>query len=158
ALDRRHLHVSNLRLLVAGVGAVLVWLGVIHRTIDPRWSIGAGAVFAVLVIIHVRVLGRLDRARRAEAWYLRGLERLAGRWSGRGRGGARFLAGHPYARDLDLFGAGSVFELLNTAATEAGEETLAGWLRAGAPIVEVRARQHAVDELRTKVDFREALA
>jgi DNA mismatch repair ATPase MutS len=48
--------------------------------------------------------------------------------------------------------------LLDTARTEAGEETLAGWLRRGAPVDEVRARQAAVDELRPMIDFREELS
>jgi hypothetical protein len=158
ALDRRHLQLSNGRLLVAAVGAVLVWLAYFRASIDPWWPVAAGFVFAALVVVHARLLVRLERARRAASWYVRGLNRLAGEWSGRGRGGARFVDDHPYARDLDLFGTGSVFELLNTATTEAGEQTLAAWLRAGAPVVEVRARQQAVDELRSKIDFREALA
>ena len=45
---------------------------------------------------------------------------------------------HPYARDLDLFGRASVFELLCTARTRAGEETLAQWLLAPASPDEVR--------------------
>src|SRR5204863_8755441 len=76
--------------------------------------------------------------------------------------GVEILDGHPYARDLDLFGRASLFEPLDTGRTEAGEETLAGWLRAAplpsAAIDEVRARQEAVDEFRPMVDFREELS
>src|SRR5207249_8670748 len=57
-----------------------------------------------------------------------------------------------------LFGPASLFQLLNTARTQAGEDTLASWLSAGADIAEVRARQGAVSELSSKVDFREDLA
>ena len=74
------------------------------------------------------------------------------------RDGAPFLEGHPYARDLDLFGPASLFELLNTTRTEIGELTLADWLRAPAPLPEVRARQAAVDELRPMLDFKEDVA
>jgi hypothetical protein len=158
ALDRRHLRLSNSRLALAAVGAVVLWLAFIRTSISPWWPVAAGLGFVALVIVHARLLTRLDRARRAEAWYLRGLDRLAGRWIGRGRGGARFVVDHPYARDLDLFGRGSLFELMNTATTEAGEETLAEWLRRGAAIAEVRARQQAVGELRSAIDFREDLS
>ena len=158
ALDRRHLELSNGRLLVAAIGAVFIWLAFFRASIDPWWPVAAGFGFAALVVVHARLLVRLERAQRAVVWYVRGLDRLAGKWSGRGRGGARFAGDHPYARDLDLFGTGSLFELLNTATTEAGEQTLADWLREGAPVVEVRARQQAVDELRSKIDFREDLA
>ena len=86
------------------------------------------------------------------------LARLDGQWPGTGSGGERFAADHPYARDLDLFGNGSLFQLLSTARTEAGEATLAGWLSAPADPEEVRARQAAVEELRPRLDFREDLA
>ena len=84
--------------------------------------------------------------------------RLSGRWQGAGRNGEHFLTNHSYARDLDLYGHASLFELLNTARTEAGEGTLAGWLGNGATLDEVLARQIAVEELRPKLDFREDLS
>ena len=65
---------------------------------------------------------------------------------------------HPCARDLDLFGRGSIFELLCTARTRAGEETLARWLLAPAPPDEIRARQAAAIELSDRVGFREKLS
>ena len=86
------------------------------------------------------------------------MARLDATWAGAGPDGARFLDAHPFARDLDLFGPASLFQLLDTARTQVGEDTLAAWLRAGAEIEEVRARQAAVAELAPKVDFREDLA
>ena len=81
-------------------------------------------------------------------------------WAGAGADGARFLDDHPYARDLDLFGRGSLFQLLNTARTEAGEETLADWFKRGAGRSTKSARgRPAVDELQARqLDFREDLA
>ena len=157
-LDRRHLLVSNARLIVAAIGAVLLWQAFVRARVSPWWPVADGLVFAALAIYHAILLQRIERARRAEAVYLRGLDRLADRWMGAGRDGARFLEGHPYARDLDLFGRASLFERLNTARTEAGELTLAEWLRAGAPAGEVRARQASVEELRPRLDFREDVA
>jgi len=157
-LDRTHLRLSNSRLAVAGVGAVALWMAFVRPTIAPAWPVIAWLAFGALAVIHARLLQRVERARSAERVYLRGLDRLAGRWSGTGRDGVEFLGDHPYARDLDLFGRGSLFELLNTARTEVGEATLADWLRAPARIEEVRVRQTAVDELRPLVDFREDLA
>jgi MutS domain V len=158
ALDRRHLRMSNGRLLIAALLALALWFTVIHARISPWWPVGAGVAFAALAILHARLLERIERARGAERVYLRGLERLNGRWAGTGRDGAHFIGDHPYARDLDLFGRASLFELLNTARTEAGEATLAAWLSAGAPIDDVLARQQAVDELSRNVDLREDLA
>ena len=158
--ERTHLLVSNLRLAVAAFAALVGWLTV-NGGMSAAWLFVPALGFVVLLVVHARVLNHLERARRARALYARGVDRLDGRWAGTGRSGARFLEGHLYARDLDLFGRASLFELLDTARTEAGEDTLAGWLRASAPpvaIEEVRARQAAVDELRPMVDFREELS
>ena len=84
---------------------------------------------------------------------------MDGRWAGSGEPGDRYLdPAHPYARDLDLFGPGSLFELLSTARTHIGEDTLARWLLVPAGPAAARARQQAVDELRPRVDLREDLA
>lgn len=156
--ERTHLFVSNLRLAAAVIAAVLAWLGFIRNAISPGWALIPALSFLILLVIHARVLNRNDRAARARRFYERGLDRLEGRWSGHGPDGARFLDGHPYARDLDLFGPGSLFQLLDTARTESGEETLADWLREPAALEVVSARQAAVSELRERLDFREDLA
>lgn len=157
-LDRTHLLLSNSRLVVAGAGAVSLWMAAVRASISGAWPVIAWLTFGVLAVVHARLLQRAERARAAERVYLRGLDRLNDRWAGTGRDGAEFLGDHPYARDLDLFGPASLFELLNTARTEIGEATLADWLRATAPPGEVRARQAAVDELRPLLDFREDVA
>ena len=157
-LDRTHLLISNGRLLMAAAGAVLLWQAFVRARISPWWPVAAWVVFAAVAVSHALLLQRRDRARRAEAVYTRGIDRLADRWAGAGRDGARFLEEHPYARDLDLFGRASLFERLNTARTEAGEVTLAEWLHAGAPAEDVRARQGSVQELRERLDFREDVA
>jgi hypothetical protein len=158
ALDTAHLRVSNLRLGIAAAVAVACWLAFGRNAISPLWIAAPTAAFVALMVLHARVLERRERAQRAERWYARGLDRVNGSWPGKSRHGSRFLEDHPYARDLDLFGRGSLFELLNTASTEAGEETLADWLRAPAAILEIRDRQAAAAELRDKVEFRENLS
>src|SRR5262249_41372665 len=129
-----------------------------RAALSPWWILLVLIVFAVVAAAHAKLLERTERVRRAERLYVRALERIAGRWAGTGRDGAAFSAGHSYAHDLDLFGRASLFELLNTARTEAGEATLAAWLSNGAHADEVRDRQAAVDELRPLLDLREQLA
>ena len=157
-LDRVNLHISHGRLVLGVAGAVLLWLAFVSFSISPAWPIGVWLGFGALAVVHARQLQRHDRARGAERVYLRGFDRLNGTWAGTGRDGMIFLEDHPYARDLDLFGTGSLFELLNTTRTEIGEATLADWLRGPAALPEVRARHAAVDELRTMLDFREDVA
>jgi hypothetical protein len=116
------------------------------------------AAFLFLAVVQEKIIRRLRFRARAIAFYLRGLARLEDRWAGTGETGERFLNPlHPYARDLDLFGPGSLFDLLCTARTRAGEQTLAAWLLTGAPVDEVLQRQQAVRDLEGRVGFREML-
>ena len=117
------------------------------------------ASFAVLAILHEKALRSLRYRARSITFFERGLARLNDRWHSTGETGDRFLdLEHPYARDLDLFGKASLFELLCTARTRAGEETLARWLLTTASIDEALARQAAVLDLKERVDFREKLS
>ncbi|TAK11059.1 MAG: DNA mismatch repair protein MutS [Acidobacteria bacterium] len=154
---RRHERLANLRLAVAGIAVALVWLVSSGRA-SAQWFGLPLLLFLVLVVLHDRVLKRTERSRRARRIYERGLARLDGTWASSGADGARFVERADFAADLDLFGAGSLFQLINTARTEVGEEVIAEWLTNGAPIDEVIARQAAVDELRPMIEFREALA
>jgi MutS domain V len=116
------------------------------------------AAFIVLAVLHGQLIRRVTACSRAISFYEQGMARLDGSWVGNGVTGERFLSpSHPCARDLDLFGRASVFELLCTARTRAGEEALARWLLAPAPPDEVRARQAAAIELSGRLDFRESL-
>jgi hypothetical protein len=113
------------------------------------------AAFGALLFAHARVIPARQRADRAVQYYERGLARMQDRWAGQGASGERFAdPAHPYSGDLDLFGRGSLFELMCTARTRAGEDTLAAWLCTPAPPPEVGARQAAVAELRPRLDLR----
>ncbi len=115
-------------------------------------------VFVVLAIVHERVLRAIQSLKAIIAYYERGLARLEDRWAGSGEQGMRFLdVVHPYARDLDIFGKGSLFELLCIVSTRMGEETLALWLLEAAPLDEIDARQAAIRELMGGTAFREQL-
>ena len=156
--ERTHLRLSNLRLLVAGAAIVIAWMSLARQLISPAWLLAAGVAFTALVVMHARVLQRIERAQRACRLYERGIQRIDGTWAGSGPDGSRFLTDHSYARDLDLFGPASLFQLLDTARTEAGEETLAAWIHSPAPLEELRLRHPAVAELARDVDYRETLA
>jgi hypothetical protein len=155
--ERVHLLVSNLRLVAAAIGALVAWLAFGRQALSPMWLLVAFAAFLALVLVHARVLQRNERAVRARGLYRRGLDRIDDRWMHGGADGARFMEGHPYARDVDLFGPASLFQLVNTARTEAGEDRLAQWLGQSAAAGEVRERQAGVAELAPQVDFREQL-
>ena len=126
----------------------------------PAWCLAVPvAAYVGLAAWHDRVLHAADCATRAIRFYGDGIARLEDRWEGTGETGVRFLDEHHlYARDLDVFGPGSLFQLLSRARTHLGEELLARWLTNPAPLTAVRLRQEAIAELRDQLDFREALA
>lgn len=154
ALERR---IANLRLaLFVGAGLAL-WLAR-GRLSAPVLLAGFGAPFAALVIFHGRLKARLARARRGEAFYRDALDRLDDRFAGRGVPGEEWAdPEHPYATHLDVFGEGSLYELLCGARTAGGRETLAHWLLEPAAATEIAARQVAVRELAGHLDLREDL-
>ena len=125
--ERRHLLISNLRLAIFAAAALIAWLAFARGALSPAVLVAPAVLFVILLVVHARVLNANDRALRARRYYERGLSRIGGTWTGTGADGARFLDHHPYAHDLDLLGPGSLFQLIDTARTEAGEETLAGW-------------------------------
>jgi hypothetical protein len=112
-----------------------------------------------LAIVQNMVLRGWRRASKAAAYYERGLARLENRWIGRGADGRAYIdQTHLYAEDLDVFGRGSLFQLLCTAQTRMGQDTLAAWLTAPADLATVRVRQRLVRDLAQSLDLRESLA
>lgn len=162
--DKLHIRYGNVRLLLAVVIAALAWCALRLHLISPWWLTVPVAAFAVVAVYHARVLRARGCALRVVEVYQRGLARIEDRWMGGGQQGERFRglghgdSGHIYAADLDVFGVGSLFELLSTARTRMGENALAAWLLSPAPVEEILGRQGAVAELRGNLDLREDLA
>jgi len=146
-------------LFLLGISVVsAVWI-LASRISAIYWVLLPLAFLVFFAITHERVIRTIRMNARRIVFYERGLARLANKWMGSGETGDRFSdPSHPYARDLDIFGTGSLFELLCTARTRAGEETLAQWLLFPAPPDEVRLRNDSVAELRERVVLREDLA
>jgi hypothetical protein len=158
-LNVRHRMFCYAKLAVAGLALALVGIALARSAAIILWVMVPVAGFSLLVVLHDRLLKTMERVRRAAGFFENGLTRLDGNWPGTGDSGDRYLnPEHPYALDLDLFGKGSLFELLCTARTQLGQDTLAAWLKAPAPRADVGARQQAVEELRNRVDLREELA
>ena len=142
-------------ILFAAVGGAALGPG----WISAWWLLAPLAPLAAMAFLHPARDRALRRAARGAAYYDRGLARLENRWPGAGSAGGRHRpAEHLYAEDLDLFGKGSLFDLLSTARTLTGERTLAGWLLTPGTAADVRERQRSVDDMRTRIDLREDMA
>jgi len=168
--------VGRLRLVTGLVFVAVFWLAAELHLISGWWIFLPIGAFVALVARHerIRTLGR--QTQRAAAFYERGLARIEDRWISveafYDRLGSRtetpravtdrpyseFDPAHPYALDLDIFGKGSLFELLSQARTRSGERALAAWLMGPASPSAIIDRQQAIDELRTNLDLREDLS
>lgn len=150
ALRLRERRVSLLRLvLIAAAIAIAFWKAPV--------ALAPIAIFVVLVIVHERIIRARKRAENGAAFYERGLGRIDGTWQGKGDAGTDFVDDHhPYAGDFDLFGRGSLFELISISVTSAGRARLGQWLKEpSGDAGEIASRQAAVLELRENMALRE---
>jgi len=71
--------------------------------------------------------------------------------------GAEFIDhDHPYSFDLDIFGAGSMFQYLNRTSTFHGKMKLSGWLsKVNTNADEVIHKQNVIKELASRVELRQ---
>jgi hypothetical protein len=158
-LEARHEQLANVRLLLAGVAAFMAFAAFYWEWFSAAWLWLPAAAFVVLAIYHNSVAAQRDLALRTVNFFARGLARIEDRWQGSGQSATRFAdPHHVYAADLDLFGTGSLFELLSLARTRMGEDELARWLCAPSALEEIHVRHACIVDLRERIDLREHLA
>ena len=157
--EKLHRRFGNLRLLVVTATLIAAWFSLHNDAFSPWWLLTGPALFLAIAILHARVLRKRACAERAVDFYRKGLARIEDRWMGTGQTGDR-IDTHTslYATDLDLFGLGSLFELLSLARTRMGEDTLASWLLTPSPIAEIKQRHAAISELCPRLHLREDVA
>jgi hypothetical protein len=129
----------------------------------PWWAWVLAALFAVAFIVLVVWHARLDRAERRVAagiaFHHWALERIAGRFHDYPWRGDRFVSEtHPYGSDLGIFGESSLFQLVDTTRTRAGEDCLGQWLAQASDPAVVLARQEAARDLAARPALLEKLA
>jgi hypothetical protein len=159
AKNRLHIRVGNLKIAIAAAGFVLALPALEKTWFSAYWLLLPAALYATLAVFHEFILRARSRAETAASFYRKGIARIEDRWEGSGQTGEQFRdAKHVYAEDLDLFGPGSLFELLSTARLPMGANKLADWLRAPSPIAAIHERQKILAELRDNLGLREDLA
>jgi hypothetical protein len=158
-LEATNNRIGTVRLLLGIAFLIAAGFSLFASAFSPAWLLVPVLVFGYFVLYHARVRRRLSRAQRGVDFYRVGLARIEDRWMGTSERGERFADPHHiYSADLDLFGAAGLFELLCSARTRMGEDTLARWLLAPAKREEIDARQEAIAEIRARLDLREELA
>jgi len=116
------------------------------------------ALFITVAAYHNRVETRIHRLRQWKQIKLVHLARIALDWAAISPRTAETPKSHPYAIDLDLFGAHSLTHLLDTSVSDHGRERLHGWLLRQPPNhSEWQTRQKLVKELTCRPLFRDRL-
>ena len=162
-LRKRDDRAVHFRTAIFGLGLACAW------AVLGSWQLSAAVLvvpvglFIAAVLVHESVRRRERTAAQNVNYYERCVRRLDGAWAGTGPDGLGFsVPQHPYAADLDIFGTGSLFQLVGSPVTPAGAACLAEWLAphsdALAALDTVATRQQAVASLRDQLDLRERLA
>jgi hypothetical protein len=136
--------------LVAAFGAGKDWAG---------WAVVPCVIgFVASVIWHGRVIAAWETALRW--WYVNehGRLRVGSQWrSLPDRGDGLVPITHPYAADLDLFGASSLFQRINVAHTRFGQQLLARWLCEPGALASAQQRQDIARKLASDLELRQEL-
>lgn len=147
--------IGNLR-LIAIVLAIYTGYQVIEY--GRRGVVVVGTIiffiaFIMLVYKHSQIKERLSYSRGLIKINERYLARLQGDWVNFEDTGEEYLeASHPYALDLDIVGAKSLFQMINTTGTWYGRTALAKCLLGPLKdLQEIMSRQQAIKELGNKL-------
>jgi hypothetical protein len=139
-----HHRLRTFLIVFAGAGSVIAYESLALHLLPPFWILLPTAMLLYIVQLLTKNARTHSQLQRIVSFYELGVARLHHRWQGRGTSGTEFLPkNHAYAADLDLFGTGSLFELLCTARTGIGRAMLAGWLLHTAECSGVTERQLA---------------
>jgi hypothetical protein len=159
AISVRWNQIANLRLALAAAVAIAGFWWI--RTGVDTTGLLAGAIalaFIGSLVWHRRVGARRHDLVTRVILRSQAIARLNRDWGTlQDPPAAEIPIDHPYARDLDLVGHGSLQGLIDTTQTPAGNRTLLAWLADGAPTAEIRERQQIARELVDSGEWREDL-
>ena len=147
--------ISFLRLFVFVTG---ILLAIFTYRITPWLTAITAILFSSIFLILVRTFLKLSEHKN----FLHNLitvnneelMRLAGNIRDFDQGTEFLQSDHSNAADLDIFGHGSLFQIINRTSTNQGKIKLAGWLLSGTDENEIRSRQGATAELKEKTEWR----
>src|ERR1039457_5308413 len=94
--QQRHRRLGHGKLAMAACAVALVWLALAQGTFSILWVLVPIAGFVALVVIHEKLIKKLERLKRAARFFEKALGRLDGNWAGTGEAGDRYSeAAHP---------------------------------------------------------------
>ena len=154
-LDRKIGWLSMVRLLTFAVAMAALIYAIVSR-FPPAYGLMAVGLlaFAAAATVQNRHIGRRKVLRTCRQMYESELKGLQGDYSDFEGCENAVPPSHPYAFDLDVFGAGSLFQCINRTATPLAQETLCKWF--AHPYhhrQEIEMRQAAIRELSKSTRF-----
>ncbi|MCX7389373.1 MAG: hypothetical protein NTX48_22150 [Planctomycetales bacterium] len=159
-LVRRDQRFVRLRvaIFVLAVGLTILCLGE-PEFVSWWWITIPAGLFCGLLPFHQACLKRLKHAMAVRAFHASRLRRLDREFGSDVSDGADFAHDlHPWTQDLDVFGPGSLFQLLNECRTQPGRRKLAEWLQNVCDGDTIRLRQARAQGLKHELVLRESLA
>lgn len=112
-------------------------------------------IFGFLVTRHNKVIYEHDDCRNHVKINKQEVQRLKGDFQTLEEGKEFLNEKHFYARDMDIFGRNSLYQLLNRTNTPSGKSILASWLLHRADRSAIIQRQEAVKEISPEIDWRQ---
>ncbi|MFO7825337.1 MAG: DNA mismatch repair protein [Cyclobacterium sp.] len=157
----KSLELARNRILLLSIGRLILFflMGIVLVVgiAETHWIV---LTFIPLSILFVWLILQFNHQKDVEAFYL-AVDEMAGVSQKRRErdlseldSGSTFVdASHPFSSDLDLFGAHSLYQLINHTVSKGGSKKLAQWMRyALAPELAVK-KQEALMELSKKGKF-----
>lgn len=117
-------------------------------------------IFLILLFYHNNILEYKQKKDILIEINKKGIKRLEGKFNEFEDEGEEFIDhNHPFISDLDVFGNNSIFQYINTTATNGGQMLLADLLKLKIKFSkkEIKLRQEAIKELSEKLEYRQNL-
>lgn len=145
-------------IFVMAVGLAILCLGE-PEYVSWWWISLPALLFVSLLPFHQTCIKRLKLAQAVSGFHASRLRRLDREFSTDVSNGSEFASDlHPWTQDLDVFGPGSLFQLLNECRTQPGRRKLAEWLQTISDGDTIRLRQARAQGLKNELALRESLA
>jgi len=157
ALDKQYNLYSTVRVVLFLVAIIaFVYLANVRSGLGVALvAAGFPLVFGIVVNKHNRIARLRNKSKHLKAVNEAELLRLTGNIQSLEDGIEYLQPKHPYAKDMDVFGRNSLYQLINRANTPSGKETVAYWLSGHTSRPEIIERQQAVTELTDQLDWRQ---
>jgi hypothetical protein len=145
---------SMLRLGVFLAVVIIIYYGRNNSSIIAITAIVGMAIFLFLIARYTDIKNKRNYFIKLVQLNKLELDVLKGDFSKLDRGEEFVFEEHHFNQDIDLFGAGSIFQSINRTGTVAGKEQLAKWLNSN-DINDIKTKQVAIQELSDIPEWRQ---